>query len=60
MPASHQKHAEWTPARILGWASKVGPRTATLSEAILTERRHPEYGYRSCLGLFRSRKALRR
>ncbi|WP_437597193.1 IS21 family transposase [Sorangium sp. So ce590] len=56
MPASHQKHAEWTPTRILGWASTVGPMTAMLSEAILAERRHPEHGYRSCLGLFRLAK----
>ena len=56
MPASHQKHAEWTPSRILGWARTVGPMTARLSEAILAERRHPEHGYRSCLGLFRLAK----
>ncbi len=56
MPAAHQKHAEWTPTRILGWASTVGPMTAKLSEAILAERRHPEHGYRSCLGLFRLAK----
>ena len=56
MPASHQKHAEWTPTRTLGWASTVGPMTAKLAEAILAERRHPEHGYRSCLGLFRLAK----
>jgi transposase len=56
MPSSHQKHAEWTPTRILGWAATVGPMTAKLSEAILAERRHPEHGYRSCLGLFRLAK----
>ena len=56
MPASHQKHAEWTPRRILGWASTVGPMTVKLAEAILAERRHPEHGYRSCLGLFRLAK----
>lgn len=56
MPAAHQKQAEWTPTRIVGWASTVGPRTAALAEAILAERRHPEHGYRSCLGLFRLAK----
>jgi transposase len=56
MPAAHQKHAEWTPTRILGWASTVGPMTLKLAEAILAERRHPEHGYRSCLGLFRLAK----
>jgi transposase len=56
MPSAHQKHAEWTPSRILGWASTVGPMTTKLVEAILAERRHPEHGYRSCLGLFRLAK----
>jgi transposase len=56
MPAAHQKHAEWTPSRILGWARTVGPKTSALAEAILAEHRHPEHGYRSCLGLFRLAK----
>ena len=56
MPASHQKHAEWRPTRILDWAATVGPMTALLAEAILAERQHPEHGYRSCLGLFRLAK----
>jgi len=53
MPASHQKHASWTPSRILAWASSVGPGTSKLAETILAEHHHPEWGYRSCLGLFR-------
>ncbi len=56
MPASHQKHAEWTPSRILAWAASVGPATAKLAETILAEHHHPEWGYRSCLGLFRLAK----
>lgn len=51
MPAAHQKQAEWTPTRILGWASKVGPMTSRLAEIILAERRHAEHGYRSVDGL---------
>jgi transposase len=53
MPSSHRAHAEWTPSRILGWAEQVGPNVRALCDAILRERRHPEWGYRSCLGLFR-------
>jgi transposase len=56
MPAAHQRHAEWKPSRILGWARTVGPMTEKLAETILAERRHPEWGYRSCLGLFRLAK----
>lgn len=56
MPSSHRAHAEWTPSRILGWADQVGPYVRALCEVILRERHHPEWGYRSCLGLFRLAK----
>lgn len=56
MPAAHQKQAEWTPSRILGWAQTVGPMTEAYARAIIKERPHPEHGYRSCLGLFRLAK----
>lgn len=53
MPDSHRRHAEWTPSRLISWASKVGPRTAELVEKIMDERPHPEQGYRACLGVMR-------
>lgn len=53
MPKAHQKHLEWTPQRLIDWARKMGPQTGALVERILAERRHPEQGYRSCLGLLR-------
>jgi transposase len=56
MPKSHQKHAEWSPSRIIHWAEKVGVATASLVTAILEERTHPEQGYRSCLGILRLEK----
>lgn len=56
MPASHRAHAEWSPSRFLRWGRKIGPATAELIDAILRERRHPEQGYRSCLGILRLAK----
>lgn len=56
MPSAHRAHAEWSPSRIIGWAATVGPETTKLVEAILSERRHPEQGYRSCLGILRLAK----
>jgi transposase len=56
MPKSHQKHLEWTPSRLLRWASAIGPNVEALVNAILDERRHPEQGYRSCLGILRLQK----
>ena len=53
MPKAHQKYAEWTPDRLIRWASKTGSATAKLIEAILTSRLHPQQGFRSCLGIMR-------
>lgn len=53
MPKSHQQYLEWTPSRIIRWASTVGEATAQVVETILNSRRHPEQGYRSCLGILR-------
>jgi transposase len=56
MPKAHQRHLEWTPSRIIGWALTIGPHTSALVEAILADRPHPEQGYRSCLGILRLAK----
>jgi transposase len=53
MPSAHRKHLEWSPSRLIRWGQEIGPHTALLVERILESRRHPEQGYRSCLGLFR-------
>lgn len=56
-PKSHQKHLEWPPSRLIGWARTVGPATAELFEKILASKPHPEMGYRSCLGVLRLAKS---
>ena len=53
MPASHRRHLEWTPSRIVRWAEATGPQTAALAAGILRSRPHPEQGFRSCLGVLR-------
>lgn len=52
-PKAHQRHLEWTPSRIVEWCGKIGPATAQVVDRILTSNRHPEQGYRSCLGIIR-------
>ena len=56
MPPSHRAHLSWSPSRLLRWADSVGPHVKAMVEAILTKRRHPEQGYRSCLGILRLQK----
>ena len=53
MPASHRRHADWTPERIQRKAGEIGPMTSALIEIILRERTHPEQGFRACLGIIR-------
>lgn len=52
-PASHRKHLEWTPSRLIQWGQRIGPNTGQLVQHILQSRPHPEMGFRSCLGLIR-------
>jgi transposase len=52
-PKAHQRHLEWTPSRLVDWAKTVGPATADLFARIIATKRHPEQGYRSCLGILR-------
>src|SRR6202049_932816 len=51
MPSSHRRYAEWSPARMLREAEKIGPATVALFEAIMKAKPHPEQGFRSCLGI---------
>jgi transposase len=53
MPLAHRRHMEWSPSRLMNWASTIGAQTRALVAAILADRPHPEQGYRSCLGILR-------
>jgi hypothetical protein len=56
MPKSHQKYLERTPTRLIEEAQQIGPETGQLAAAILAAKRHPEMGYRSCLGILKLAK----
>jgi transposase len=53
MPSSHRRYAEWTPARMMREARKIGPATIALVQAIMKAKPHPEQGFRACLGILR-------
>jgi transposase len=57
MPRAHRQYASWTPERLVRWAEKSGPATAELVSTILASRRHPQQGFRSCLGIMRLGKS---
>lgn len=56
MPKGHQEYADWTPERLIRWAAKTGPRTAAMTEAILSSRQHAQQAFRSAMGLIRLAK----
>ena len=51
MPAAHRAHKDWTPQRLIHWGSTIGESTGRFVTAMLERHRHPEHGYRGCLGL---------
>jgi transposase len=51
MPAAHRAHKEWTPQRLIHWGRQIGPHTGRFVTTMLERYRHPEHGYRGCLGL---------
>jgi len=53
MPAHHQFRDDWTPERIKARAARVGPNVAIFVEVAMRSRKHPEQGYRTCLGVIR-------
>ena len=51
LPAAHRAHLEWTPERLVHWGTSIGVATGRTVQRLLEEKRHPEHGYRACLGL---------
>ena len=51
MPAAHRAHRDWTPQRLIDWGSRIGVATGEVVTRLLYRNKHPEHGYRACLGL---------
>ena len=51
LSAAHRAHLQWTPERLIHWGSSIGVATGALVKRLLETRKHPEHGYRACLGL---------
>ncbi|MGJ5843037.1 IS21 family transposase [Microvirgula aerodenitrificans] len=56
MPAAHRAHKQWTPERLIHWGAGIGPNTGQFVAQLLQRFKHPEHGYRSCLGLLSQAK----
>ena len=60
MPAHHRLREDWTPERIRKQAAQIGPNVEAFVEAVMYQRKHPEQGYRTCMGVLRLVKAFGR
>ena len=60
LPPNHRFRADWSPERIRRQASRVGPNTEAFVEVVMRDRKHPEQGYRTCLGVIRLAKTFGR
>ena len=58
MPSAHRRYAAWTPERFRNWAAGIGPNTEALIIAILASRRHPEQGFRTCIGVLQHMRGV--
>lgn len=56
MTPAHQAVQGWNAPRLMNWAGQIGPHTKAVIEHVLHQRRHPQQGYRSCLGILRLSK----
>lgn len=50
-PEAHRRHNDWQPGHFREWAHGIGASVGDVVDRQLTERPHPEHGYRACLGL---------
>ena len=60
MPSHHRFYDGWSEARFRRDAAAIGPNTETLVIAVMANRRHPEQGFRSCLGILKRLRGIDR
>lgn len=53
MPEKHKKYIQWNGKRFISWAESAGPHTAIAVQAILSNHKVEQQGYRSCLALLK-------
>ena len=56
MSAAHRAHADISPSQLIERAARIGSQCEALITDILHTRRHPEQGYRVCLGILQLEK----
>ena len=52
-PHAHREYGRWPPARLVAWATTLGPSIAQVVERMLSRHSRPELAYRPVLGVIR-------
>lgn len=58
MPAHHRFRDDWTPERMRQNAARIRSNVEAFVGVVMRQRKHPEQGYRTCLGVLRLVKAF--
>ncbi|MBU2214292.1 IS21 family transposase [Patescibacteria group bacterium] len=51
MPSNHRFVKGWTSEKMVNWAAQIGENTAAAVRKVLSQRKHPEIGFKSALGI---------
>jgi len=51
MPPHHRFYDDWSPQRMINWASKIGSEVEMMIINVLESRQHPEQAFKVCLGI---------
>lgn len=52
-PHAHREYGQWPPARLVAWATTLGPNIREVVERMLSRHSRPELAYRPVLGVIR-------
>ncbi|TLP42158.1 IS21 family transposase [Cohaesibacter sp. CAU 1516] len=51
MPPNHRFRSGWTPEALRQKAARIGPNVEIFVDVVMRKRKHPEQGYRTCIGV---------
>jgi transposase len=53
MPSHHRVYVDWSPERIINWGRVYGEEVAGVLRRVMKYKKHPEQGFKVCLGIIR-------
>ncbi len=56
MPSTHQFVASWSREKFIKYGNEIGPSVGNMCARIMDQRKHPEQGFRACMGILSLKK----